>query len=350
MIDYAKRLRRRCGLAACLSAVWLPIGACNRQPEKPTTEAPPVLVYCSVDEPFARQVFAAYRERTGRKVSVITDSEAGKTTGLVNKIIAEAAAGRPRADVFWSGELFNTIRLARQGLLDPYDPPTASDIPPRFKDPKHHWTALAVRARVIAFDPGQVSPDQLPTRWEQLAEPRFASRTAIANPLFGTTYGHVAAMFALWGPQRARTFLQQLHDHGVQVTDGNSVAVRSVMARRTRFACTDTDDVWVAQRSGATLDLRYLDMGNGGTLLIPCSVALVRGSPNPQGARHLVDYLVSAEVERMLAQSASRNIPVRASLRKELGLAWPPECDIPFDSIADAMDEAAEAIRDILLR
>ena len=219
-----------------------------------------------------------------------------------------------------------------------------------FSDAEHHWTSFSARARVIIYNKDLVAEDQKPTSIHDLAATRFKGKACIANPLFGTTYGHVAAMFALWGPQRARTFLQQLHDHGVQVTDGNSVAVRSVMARRTRFACTDTDDVWVAQRSGATLDLRYLDMGNGGTLLIPCSVALVRGSPNPQGARHLVDYLVSAEVERMLAQSASRNIPVRASLRKELGLAWPSECNISFDSIADAMDEAAEAIRDILLR
>ena len=123
-----------------------------------------------------------------------------------------------------------------------------------------------------------------------------------------------------------------------------------MIAQRARIAATDTDDVWVAQRSGASLDLRYPDMGDGGTLLIPCSVALIAGGPNPKAARKLVDFLVSAEVERMLAKSASGNIPVREALRKELGMDWPKETKITFDAVADAMDEAVAAAREILLR
>jgi hypothetical protein len=76
--------------------------------------ARPAVVYCSVDEGFAREVLAGYERRSGRKVTVVFDSEAGKVTGLVNRIVAEAESGRPRGDVFWSGELFNTILTARQ--------------------------------------------------------------------------------------------------------------------------------------------------------------------------------------------------------------------------------------------
>ncbi len=313
-----------------------------------------MVVYCSVDEAFARKVLDAYRDRSGVALSVVFDSEAGKTTGLVNKIVSEARAGRPRADVFWSSELFNTILLARQGLLQPYDSPAAADIPGRFKDPQHRWTALAARARVLAFDPGAIAPGSggIPTRWEQLAAPEFVSRIALGNPLFGTTRGHVAAMFALWGAQRGRAFLTRLRDGGAQIVDGNSAAVRNVIAGRAKFAVTDTDDVWVAQRSGASIELTYPDMGDGGTLLIPCSVAIIKGRPDVGrvAARGLVDFLVSAEVERMLAESDSRNIPVREGLRKELGMQWPPESKVEYGAVADAMDEAVTAVRDILIR
>ncbi len=313
-----------------------------------------MVVYCSVDEAFARKVLDAYRDRSGVELSVVFDSEAGKTTGLVNKIISEARAGRPRADLFWSSELFNTILLARQDLLQPYDSPAAMDIPSRFKDPQHRWTALAARARVLAFDPSRIAPGSggIPKRWEQLAAPEFASRIALGNPLFGTTRGHVAAMFALWGAQRGRAFLTRLRDGGAQIVDGNSAAVRNVIAGRTKFGVTDTDDVWVAQRSGASIDLTYPDMGDGGTLLIPCSVALIKGRPDVRriAARGLVDFLVSAEVERMLAESDSRNIPVREGLRKELKMQWPPESKVEYSAVADAMDEAVTAVRDILIR
>lgn len=345
-----RRFRGRFFSLLVTGAVFLSaVVGCEPKAGPGSTPKTPVLLYCSVDETLARIVLKRYEAQSGASVSTIFDSEAGKTTGLVNRIMREAQ-GSPRADVFWSSELFHTILLARRGLLEPYDSPAAGDIPSRFRDASRRWTAVAVRARVIAFDPKKIARADLPTRWEELADPRFASISTIANPLFGTTRGHTAAMFALWGPSKGRLFLNALRDGGALICDSNSAAVRAVVAGRAKIALTDTDDVWVARRSGDSLELRYLDMGDGGTLLVPCSVAVLRGGPNPVGARKLVDFLVSAEVERMLARSDSRHVPVRASLRRELGMDWPPESQVGFEAVADAMDEAAAAVREILIR
>ncbi len=123
-----------------------------------------------------------------------------------------------------------------------------------------------------------------------------------------------------------------------------------MIQERVTFACTDSDDVRVANKRGARLELCYPDMGDGGTLLIPCSVALIMKGPGGDAAKSLVDFLVSAEVERMLALSDSGNIPVREKLRRELKMKYPPETQVNFDAVADAMDEAVAAARDILLR
>lgn len=333
-----------------------------------------VLLYCSVDAEFAREVLAEYQRRTGEKVRVIFDTEAAKTTGLVQRILDEA--GRPGADVFWSSEVSNTIVLARRGRLAAYDSPSVADIPARYKDAEHRWTAFGARARVLAYDPALLGPDVLaPRTWESLADPFWAPRLALANPLFGTTRGHVAAMFALWGPQRARAFLQFLADHGAAVVDGNGAAVRAV-AGGDRGACmTDTDDVIVARKQHPRIEMCFPDLGDGGTVVIPNTVALIesgasgdstrpaeasgdasRGAAAPKAAargaraRRLYDFLASADVERMLARSDSRNIPVREALRKELGLEMPPETKLTFDQITDAMDEATAAAREILLK
>ena len=357
-------MRQRARGSACspvyvfslIPAVFLGLAGCQRDGDQAQSTNDVVTVYCSVDEGFARQILDRYAAKTGVDVQAVFDSEAGKTTGLVNRIIHEAEAGRPRADVFWSSELFNTILLARRGLLAKYDTSAASDIPSRYRDPGRRWTALAVRGRVVAFRADSLDSAPLPTKWEDLALPEFAPRTAFANPLFGTTRGHVAAMFALWGPERGKAFLTGLRENGAEVVDGNSTAVRRLLSGGCAIAATDTDDVWVAQRreakstGGVSIDLRYLDMGDGGTLLIPCSVAVVEGGPHAMAARRLVDYLVSAEVERALARSGSRNVPVRKSLREELKMDWPPESKVTFDAIADAMDESVAAAREILLR
>ena len=323
---------------------------CKQSEDRSAAETRSLTVYCSIDEAFGRPVLQDFAASIDADVSIVFDSEAGKTTGLINRLIHEAESGRPRADVFWSSELFNTISLAKRGLLAPYSPPSASDIPARFKDPKGYWTGMAVRARVLAFDPSRQSKEALPRRWADLSDSRFAPRVAIANPVFGTTRGHVAAMVALWGPEATRAYLKQLQEFGVSVVDGNSSAVRSLIAGRVDFACTDTDDVWVAQRSGANIELIYPDMGNGGTFLIPCSVAIVKGCQNLELARKLVAYLASAKVERMLAKSTSRNIPVREALRRELKIDWPAETTIDYAAVADAMDQAVAISRETLLR
>ena len=79
-------------------------------------------------------------------------------------------------------------------------------------------------------------------------------------------------------------------------------------------------------------------------------MALVTGGRHADEAKKLVDFLVSAEVERLLAQSDSRNLPVRAALRRELGATWPLASRVEFDAVADAMHEALEAVREILIR
>lgn len=335
----------RCAAAlAVLMCFW---GSCRRAAQAPTDEGP--LLYCSVDAQFARDVLAEYERRTGQRVRVIFDTEAAKTTGLVQRILDEA--GQPGADIFWSSEIFNTILLARRGRLATYDSPSAADIPARYRNGEHRWTAFGLRARVLAFNAALLGPDvEEPKHWEDLADTFWSPRLAMANPLFGTTRGHVAAMFALWGPERARKFLQALADHGTAIVDGNSNAVRAVLSGDRAVAMTDTDDVIVARKQEPRLQMSFPDLGDGGTLLIPNTVALVEGGRQVDAAKRLYDFLVSADVERLLAKSESANFPVREALRAELKVELPPETKLTYDQIADAMDEAIRAAREILLK
>ncbi len=326
-----------------LAALAVFVSACRDS--KPTGT---VRLYCSVDEIFGRQVVVEFEKRTGVTVQATYDSEAGKTTGLVSKI--EMEKDRPQADVFWSSELFNTILLARKGLLQPYDSPAAADIPPRYRDPDHRWSAIGLRGRVIAFDPARIPADQVPQRWLDMDDEGVAAKVVYANPLFGTTRGHVAAMVALWGRDETAGFLTGLRERGAKKVDGNSTAVRELLSGRFALAATDTDDVILANRQGAALEMVYPDMGDGGTLLIPNSIAILNGAKNVEAARKLVDFLVSAHVEEMLARSASQNIPVRTELREKLALEMPPETGISYEAVANAMPEAAELVREILTR
>jgi iron(III) transport system substrate-binding protein len=87
-----------------------------------------------------------------------------------------------------------------------------------------------------------------------------------------------------------------------------------------------------------------------GTLFIPNTVAVMRGCPNPEGARQLVDYLLSAEVETKLAESASHQIPLNPDVHAELPLefATPKTAkpmSVDFQKAAELWDEVQEFLR-----
>ena len=308
-----------------------------------------VVLYCSVDQNIAEPIVAAFQKRTGIEVLARYDTEASKTVGLVQRLRSEARAGRPTADVFWSSEVFYTIRLAREGLLEPYVPPTAEDLPARFIDPQRRWHGFALRARVIAYNTRRVRAEEAPRRLEDLLDARWRGRVVMAAPEFGTTGGDVASWFVHYGTERAEEILRGLKAGGVRLVDGNSTAVRAVARGQADVCLTDTDDVYAAQRNGWPVAMNFLDQGGEGVLVIPNTVALVRGGPHPAEGKALVAFLLSARAEEMLARSDSHNTPARAYLAERFGpYRIPRPLRVDYEAVADRLAEAVRKAREIL--
>ena len=314
-----------------------------------------VVVYCSVDTAFAQPILEEFGKRTGIKVHPVFDTEAGKTTGLVNRLLAEKDAAR--ADVWWSSEIFGTMQLAARGILAPHKPATAEDIPAEYRDPGGLWTAFGLRGRVLAYDPKRTRKEDLPRRWCELTDPKWKDRFRMADPRFGTTRGHMATLLSLWGEGAMASFYQGLRDNGCQLTDGNSQSVLLLARGMADLVATDTDDVIVAQQRGDSIDMVFpdLDAPDGkhaapGTLWIPNTVALVAGSPHTDNGRRLVDYLASAEIEEKLRASESQNVPVRLVLRAKMHAIAPGEAKIDYAAAARMLSESDRLVRDALLR
>ena len=261
---------------------------------------------------FSEPVLDAFEKETGLDVRLVTDTEATKTTGLVNRLLARK--GNPEADVFWNNEIGRTLVLQQAGVLAPYTTQTGSDVPAEYRDPEGHWTGFAARARVILYNTKLVTAAQAPRTLRDLADPRWHKKVAIANPLFGTTATHIAALFASLGPKKAKALLRKLKSNGVAWVAGNAVARNLVMDGRMAICLTDTDDANGAFLKGKPVAMVYPDQDGIGALLIPNTVCLIKGGPNPQGGRRLIEYLLSREVEGQLARGKAAQIPLRAGV------------------------------------
>lgn len=268
-----------------------------------------VVVYTSVDLVYADSVLREFERRTGIDVRIVPDTEASKTTGLYNRLVAER--DNPQADVFWNSEMSRSVSLKEKGVLAPYVSPSGGDIPGLFKDSEGYWTGFSARARVIVYNTKTVPPEQAPKSLQDLAAPRWKNEVGMANPLFGTTASHTAALMRVWGWEEGTRFFARLKANGIKVFPGNST-VRDMVANGViKAGLTDTDDVWAGIEQGKPVAMVYPDQEGIGTLIIPNTVALIRGAPHPEQAKRLIDYLLSREVEEALAKGRPRQIPLR---------------------------------------
>lgn len=267
-----------------------------------------VTVYVSTDRVFSEPILQEYQRRSGVTVNAVYDTEETKSTGLANRLIAEKA--RPQADVFWSNEPVRTLVLKSRGVLAPYRSPSAEGIPDALRDPEGYWTGFSARMRVIAYNTKQVTEGDAPRSVLDLADPRWKGQVAIADPRFGSTSFHVAAMYAVLGDAKADDFFRRLKANDVKVVDGNSVVRDLVVRGEVKIGLTDTDDVNVALRAGAPIGMVLPDRDGMGVPVMPNMVSLIRGAPRTEAGQRFIDYLLSAEVERILAQSEAVQIPL----------------------------------------
>jgi len=99
----------------------------------------------------------------------------------------------------------------------------------------------------------------------------------------------------------------------------------------------------------------FPDQGEGepGALIIPNTVALIKDAPHPEEAKALIDFLLSPEVEAMLSQMRSIQIPLNPDVERgenvpNLGEVKVMDADFP--AAAAGMEESATFIREVFLK
>lgn len=295
-------------LAAIAIAVWRYF---------PGTQTPTVVVYVSHDQVFSEPILKDFEKDTGIRVRAVYDTEESKSTGTMNRLIAEK--NNPQADVYWANEPIRAEVLRQQGIAAPYVSPNAAGIPGTFKDPNGYWTGFAARARVLIVNRTLVSK---PASILSYTDLRWRSKSVIANPLFGTTTDEIAALFVLWGDERARAFMNDLRANGVKLSPSNGDSADLVSRGEFGFSLVDSDDVVNRMKQHQPVELVYPDQGPDdiGCFIVPNAVVLIAGAPHPDLGKKLIDYLLSKETERKLAFSDAAQIPLHSGVEMPPGL------------------------------
>lgn len=288
-------------LAVLAAAVGAPFDA--------APAADDIVVYSGRKETAMKPLIHAFQKKTGIQVRL----KIGSTSGLANELIQEKA--RPRADIFISTEAGVMEILAGKGVLDAYVSSEAKDLLPGARDRDGLWTGISSRARVIIYNKNHVPEKDVPRSVFQLTQPQWKGKVAIAGTRERTTLSWVSSLIAAKGADFTRSYLAALYANGLKVLPDNTDVWQGVGRGEFAVGLTNSTNYFLARKADYPVGVVYPDQEDGGTgtLLNLNAIALVKGGSSPAAARRFVDFVLSAEGQRILIDGAFE-IPLRPDI------------------------------------
>lgn len=246
-----------------------------------------VMFYGAITINSSKAIGDAFEKRYGIKLR----HWRGDATELINRSLAEARAGKPGFDVTLGNEVVMTA-LDEKNLFAVFDPPAAKNYPKQFLDPNKKMTPWRVLPYGINYNYQMLKASEAPKGWEELLEPKWKGKFALANPgIHVTTLQFVLNLDKLLGPK----WLKVVEGWAKQEPRlGRSLAdtVQPLTAGEVPVAIGYLKDKF--QYAGP---IEYVRMNK--YLASLSFVAIHRQAPHPNAARLFTDFFLGAEAQRI---------------------------------------------------
>jgi iron(III) transport system substrate-binding protein len=300
-------------LTLCLIVLAIFVAGCAAVPPAgtatPATDVPAtgatgniegdLVLYSGRSEPLIQPVIDAFR---AAYPGVNVRLKAGGNSELANALLEER--GNPQADVFVTTEMFTVQALADQEVFAPYRPAELGAYPVEFVGPDDMWVGLTRRARVIMFNKDLVSAEELPDSLLDLTDPRWKEQIAAAGSTNGSMQAQIAVMRQLLGEAETEAWLSGLLANDVTFFGGHTDVRKAVGAGEFKLGLVNHYYYHLQAAEGSNVGVIYPDQGEDemGLITNATAAAIVRGGANPEAAQAFIDFLVSAEGQRLFAE------------------------------------------------
>ncbi len=254
-----------------------------------------ILAYTTLDEPLARAVFEAYEKDTGVKVEWVRLSTGEAVARM------EAERKNPQVDIWFGGVGLGHIQAKDKGLTTPYVSPNAKNIPAKFKDKDGYWTGIYAGALCFVSNTNRLKELGLeaPKSWADALKPEFKGHIQMANPASsGTAYNVIATVVQLWGEEKGFEYMRDLHKNISQYTKSGSAPGKSAAIGEIPVGLGYAHDQVKLIVQGYPLVITFPSEGTGFEV---ASISLVKGGPNPELAKRLIDWALTERAAKLYA-------------------------------------------------
>ena len=273
-----------------------------------------VVVYSSVDEVNAKKILDAFTADTGIKVNFVFLSTGPALTRI------EAELQNPQADVWMGAPAENHMIAKDKGLSIPYKGGNYNSLQPAFKDPDGNWRSFYMNPMAFAVNTEQLRRINAPkpTSWEDLLNPAYKGLIQMPSPQSsGTAYNMVASLVALWGEEKAYTYMKALNPSIQTYTSSGTGPAQGVSTGACAIGIQFTPAFFEAIDNGFPLEVVY---PSEGVWFENPAVSVLKGAKNLAAAQALVDWLTSAKGQTTLTDQTTFFYPITAGVKLGKGM------------------------------
>ncbi len=243
------------------------------------------------------------------------------------------------ADVFFSQDAGALGTLQKEGRLAKLPQALLGAVDERFRSRRGDWVGVSGRARVLAYNRGELKESELPRSVLGLTAGRWRGKVGWA-PTNASFQSFVTALRKSVGEDRAERWLRGMRDNDVQVYE-NNVAIRDAVAKG-EIALGLINHYYVAEARaeegpGYPVGIHAPPGGDPGALVIAAGAAVLASADASEEARRFVRFLLSEEAQRYFADE-TKEYPLAAGVKPEPGLVPLDEIEQPDVDLSDLAD------------
>ena len=276
-----------------------------------------VNVYSIWPENWARPMFEEFEKATGIKVNFIRFSSGE----ALARVMAEK--NNPRIDVLFGGPVETFAAGVKEGLFEPYKPPSFAAMPARFRHPEGLWIAIADDPLVFMTNNKFLKENNLqaPASWNDLLAPPYKNMIQMADArTSGTAVTRIFSVLEVNGRDENKAFeyMKKLRPNVQLYTKsggGGTLPVGLGQAGAGIFFIVDALDT---KAKGYDVTISFPKEGIGTAAE---GIALIKGAKNPALGKKLIDWATSPAMQGQFAKYKINFVPAHPDVQLEPSLA-----------------------------
>eukprot|EP01037_Dinobryon_pediforme_P002155 gene2155-2192_t len=269
-----------------------------------------VVLYTSLDTQIVDSIIAPFREQYGIDVTYFRAGSA-EVTG---KILAEADAGRPQADMVDASDLAALYLMKERGMLRPFESAARAVLPPSQKDPDATWIVDRLTQGVLQYNVAEFGAAP-PQHWADLGRADMVGRVSFWSASTGDGAPRIITLAQHLGWDVVKSIAK-----AKPLRTGSPQTMSQIIERRERGAGLLQNDniAWRSKLQGKGTDFIFPSEG------VPSEVGacgLMKASTRPHAAALLYEWWMSAQGQALLSAAG------KYSPRTDVA---PPENSLPI--------------------